>query len=362
MGNTSDAATRTAQAPEQWRGDIAPGKPGGATLGAHLLGTAATSDEIAAVLRSHPEYAGPILVAVNQRFGNAVATSALTKAGLGDHSASVVERDTMGGDCDFGDAPRDPTAVAPSTVLPFTTDGWDGLAIASKLGQHDRIADTNNDGDRCTFANLLTTKILAGRGATSAYLTGVRARVASGGIPLVEGRNSAMAAAANVLAVVGKAIDDKTATFGDLSWAQESLYEIFADTIGGGTLSKEVTDFLGQDLGCFHIGKEVKGSPVSHNPDTGAGCLYSMEDVQDWCASLAEGRCYVCVWIGPEGRTQEMSHQIMLVKHGGKAYLYDPEVHGDGRHMIPITDGQLPLYFAGGRRIAVTLLTDPPAK
>jgi hypothetical protein len=332
------------------------------TFGKACLGDATTVDEVAEVLRKYPQYAGAILEAVNQTLGNKIAIAAAEAAQIADHSATVSNRAAMGDPTKKTEV-KDKTAVGPSTALPFTTSGWDSAAIASQLGQYDRITGTDNDAERCSFANLLIAKVFAGPETTSKYLLGVKKRVEGGSIELIPGRRDAMAAAALTLEAVSKAIDARTATFGDLSWAQEALYETFVDQIGGGTVSRGVTNLVGEDQGFFHIGNEVKGSAVPHDPTTGNGCVESVKELSDWGRGLVEGQFYVCVWIGPANNPSEVSHQIMLVKHGGEPNIYDPEIHGDGDHLFPLTSPKIPLYFKGGKRIAMTLLSDaPPAK
>lgn len=348
---------------EIWRGDLGSQKKDGKSLAEKLLGNAATAQDVASILSSHPEYVGPILVLVNKRLGNKIAVEAANLANVSDHSAAIYGREALGDDDEFRNAEvDDQTAVAPSTPLPFTKSGWNSVAIATKLGQYDRIDGTNNDGERCSFANLLVAKVMTGPQQTSAYLRSVKKRVEGGSIELVQGRSDAMGASALVLEAVAASIDAGTATYGDLSWAMEALYEIFVDTLGSGTTAKAAKDFIGQDLGNFHIGRELKGSSVPHDPKTGAGCVYEVAELEDWGASLADGQSYVCVWIGPESNPQEVSHQIMLVKQGGKPYLYDPEIHGDGKHLFPLSDARVPLYFKGDRRIAMTMMTEAPSK
>lgn len=367
MGKTAAAVTPTAtkQAPvkEVWRGDIASGNAGGHSTGEKLLGNAATPEEIAATVKAHPTYAGPILGAAAKRFGNAVATKAAELSETVDHSAHVMDRDAMASSCDIGDEAKDQTAQDPGTKLPFDEKGgWNGLAIADKLGQFDRIGGTDNDAQRCSFANLLTTKILAGASSTKSYLDSVYKRVGGGAIEIKEGRADAMGAAANALAAISGAIAAKTATFGDLSWAQEALYEVFIDEVGSGTMSRAITNFVGQDQGYFTVGKELSGSTLPHNPGTNQGCVLDATELKDWAGTLMDGEAYVCAWIGPMANVAAVSHQIMVVNHGGKPFLYDPEIHGDGKHMIPLGDARVKKYFAGGNRIAMTFKMNAPPK
>src|SRR5690349_24935083 len=86
-----------------------------------------------------------------------------------------------------------------------------------------------------------------------------------------------MAGACEVLIAVNKAIEDKTATYGDLSWAQEALHDIsFSD--GSGTSS---SDFM-------------TASKTDKWESVGVFCS-STAEVFKYADALPEGGQLICV-------------------------------------------------------------------
>lgn len=129
---------------------------------------------------------------------------------------------------------RDPADVARNSPqaerpLPFTGPGsWDAQAILTVLGQYDTIAGTDSDAIRCVQAAALGARIVRGPASVMAFLssagidgmlgnaTGARERTAQAVLRYVRGR-----------------IESQRGTFGDLSWAQEALHDLFYDDVSG---------------------------------------------------------------------------------------------------------------------------------
>jgi hypothetical protein len=129
---------------------------------------------------------------------------------------------------------RDPGDVArnspqPERPLPFTgPDSWDAQAILTVLGQYDTMAGTDSDAIRCVQAAALGARIVRGPAAVTSFLS---AASIDGMLEDATGARSRTAQA--VLRYVRGRIESQRATFGDLSWAQEALHDLFYDDVSG---------------------------------------------------------------------------------------------------------------------------------
>lgn len=115
-------------------------------------------------------------------------------------------------------------APNPSNRLPFDRTGqsWDANVILTTLGQYDRISGTDSDSDRCVQAVAMASYIP--RGPSS--LTGFIASAIMDGM-MTQTMNTRRRTAISVLRNVEARISAGSATYGDLSWAQESLHALF---------------------------------------------------------------------------------------------------------------------------------------
>ncbi len=116
----------------------------------------------------------------------------------------------------------------PTAALPYTTSGWNGQDILTRLGQYDTLPGTDSDAVRCVQAVAMASYIAEGPQATADYI----GSVALEGL-LAGGSAPRAATALQVLEHVKDRITDRRATFADLHWAQEAMHDLFYDDVSG---------------------------------------------------------------------------------------------------------------------------------
>jgi hypothetical protein len=301
-------------------------------LAYQMLQGAKTAEDVAAAMKFAPGYVRAIVLVAQKRFGNAVVEQAMYLSQTADHTAGVANRDALS----TGAAnATDTTAVAANGKLPFTTDGWDPLAINKALGQYDRITGTDSDGARCAFAVALAAHVFKGPSATVSYALNyvdqTKARITAKGEKLSARQEAA-------IGVVGKAtnaIASKDATYGDLSWLQEGLHDLTLDDEKGAASSA----FALQD------------SDVTKKEQLMSVTCMSAADVIKNTASLDVGEQYMCEWVFPKANSGKKDsegqgkHEMLIVNQDGQRYLYDSERQGDGAHLRALDAAALEKYF-----------------
>lgn len=116
----------------------------------------------------------------------------------------------------------------PGDMLPFTDSGWDANTILNRLGQYDTLAGTDSDAVRCVQAVAMASYIPLGPRAVADYLSNMRFEgLLRGGDP------ARQAAAFRVIDFVKARLQSRRATYGDLSWAQEAVHDLFYDDVSG---------------------------------------------------------------------------------------------------------------------------------
>lgn len=257
-------------------------------------------------------------------------------------------------------------------VLPFTESGWNAEEILTRLGQYDMIATTDSDRNRCVQAVALASRIPSGPGAVTAYLSGMVAD-AMLRFPVTDRRRAAFA----VIQQVRSRIDARRATYGDLSWAQEAVHDMYytdtAGTPGTGEAVREqigggVFGSLGQtteplDVWCTApdqvmryaadlppggqlittFWKVIFNSAFDELEESGVATQRSMvvnsggRDVRitriDTNTRPAHTR------IDPV-RDAKRGHQMLIMKDNtaaGPLRLYEPEITDTGRHLISLS-------------------------
>jgi len=214
---------------------------------------------------------------------------------------------------------RDGTPVAtadPKETLPYDkAGGWNGVTICAKLGQNDKLEGTDSDRDRCTFATALAAHVLMGPTACARFLVGYAnehaPKAAKGAAPTMTARQRA---AAEMMLSVASAIGAGTATFGDLSWAQEAMHAyLTTDEHGGG---RGGTDMIVSSMETYE--------PLNLRIETVDALLGFGEE-------LAEGQ-WLMVSLhlkstqdGGATTKGDYEHQLMLVRQDGKLLLYDSD-------------------------------------
>jgi hypothetical protein len=263
--------------------------------------------------------------------------------------------------------------------LPFTPAGWDGTKILQQLGQFDRMPGTDSDSIRCVQAVGMAARVPDGPAAVTTYL---HALIAQG---MLKGQmTSRQRTAIKVLEHVIGRIEMKHATFGDLSWAQEAMHDLFYDDVSGTPLG----DIPGQVAPAFDLTKNMQSMDVwCDNPQqvmAQANQLKPGEQllIEEWSVMLntafdqlseqhIEVREGQSITVNVNGRQVSIrrirgdrrpphaeldftrdfrsGHQLLIVKDSanGTLHLYEPEITTSGQHFDGLAaDGSnLASYF-----------------
>lgn len=127
--------------------------------------------------------------------------------------------------------------------LPFTASGWEAGEILTTLGQFDDMPGTDSDANRCVQAVAMASHIVEGPEAVSQYVTAVLLEAA-----LSRPQGARENKAREVLDHFRSRLANRTATYGDVSWAQEALHDLFyGDTVG--TPETDIAGLLAKTAG-----------------------------------------------------------------------------------------------------------------
>lgn len=277
------------------------------------------------IIRANPRHAEAILAYLTEQRGNAFAlqVTEYTTALTAEHGAATFDPSltTAAGRLasEKGAVTMDGSGKAvatpdPAEKLPYDkAGGWNGVTICAKLGQNDKLEGTDSDRDRCTFATALAAHVLMGPTACARFLVGYAnehaPKAAKGAAPTMTTRQRA---AAEMMLTVASAIGAGTATFGDLSWAQEAMHAyLTTDEHGGG---RGGTDMIVSSMETYE--------PLNLRIETVDALLGFGEE-------LAEGQ-WLMVSLhrkAERGATTkgDYEHQLMLVRQDGKLLLYDSD-------------------------------------
>lgn len=268
-------------------------------------------------------------------------------------------------------------APNPTDPLPFRSGGWDGETILNRLGQYDRIAGTDSDAVRCVQAVGLASHVVDGPEAVVQYLNAMEFQ----GL-LASGQGMArVRAAREVLELIKGRLRSRTATYGDLSWAQEALHDMFYDDVHGTAGTAQAID------------EQVSPTldALSRTTDAASVWCNTPADVLSQARSLpVGGQLILTAWnivfnatfdtleadnVHTEGQTRmrvninghertirridashrpnprqidefsdaQNGHQLLIIKEGSDASptykLYEPEVTNSGTHLIALSAG-----------------------
>jgi hypothetical protein len=272
-------------------------------------------------------------------------------------------------------------APTPTDLLPFRGGGWDGDTILTKLGQYDTVAGTDSDAIRCVQAVAMASRIPRGPAAVTHYL---RAMILEGMMSRPQGQRERTAI--DVLEYVIGRIEDQRATFGDLSWAQEALHDLFYNDVDGTPTADIYTQMAPAldmettlqrlDIWC-NSPAEVIAQVKTLQP--GEQFLVNtwqvvfnvaFDDLSEQGIEVAEGDSIVVEVNGrrvrirrirtdrrplhsaidPIVRDRQLGHQLLVFKDGasGNLRLYEPEITPSGQHLETLAqDGSnFTRYFA----------------
>lgn len=272
-------------------------------------------------------------------------------------------------------------APTPTDLLPFRGGGWDGDTILTKLGQYDTVAGTDSDAIRCVQAVAMASRITRGPSAVANYL---RSMILEGMISRSMGQRERTAK--DVLEYVIVRIEDQRATFGDLSWAQEALHDLFYNDVNG-TPTGDITN---QMVPSLDLETSLQRMNVwCNNPaeviaqvktlQSGEQLLVNtwqvvfnvaFDDLSEQGIEVAEGDSIVVEVNGRRVRIRrintdrrpahsaidaivrdrQLGHQLLVFKDSatGNLRLYEPEITSSGQHLETLAqDGSnFARYFA----------------
>jgi hypothetical protein len=272
-------------------------------------------------------------------------------------------------------------APTPTDVLPFRGGGWDGDTILTKLGQYDTVAGTDSDALRCVQAVAMASRITRGPAVVVQFL---RSMILEGMMSRPMGQRERTAI--DVLEYVIGRIEDQRATYGDLSWAQEALHDLFYNDVDG----TPTGDIYSQMAPALDMGTTLQRLDIwCNNPaeviaqvntlQPGEQLLVNtwqvvfnvaFDDLSEQGIEVAEGDSIVVEVNGrrvrirrirtdrrpphsaidPIVRDRQLGHQLLVFKDGasGALRLYEPEITASGQHLETLAqDGSnFTRYFA----------------
>lgn len=304
MGSARTPKAKVATAPDS---ATAPGERSAKAL----LDGATEPYEVAAIIHLNPRHEDALLEHLIETCADTYYNEVLLQlawieqhwgAAPTDHT-QVAGRDALAGA--RGGAPTVRSVPDPAERLPYDGAGWDGLAINLHLGQHDRLTGTDSDGARCSFATAMAGQILRGPSALARWLVAYLNDHA----PAEAAVTPRQRGARDVVVAVADAVGAGTASYGDLSWAQEALHAFVKTDEGGGT--GDAREVVADSVETFSaLGKVVT----------------STADVLAAATTLSDGgRLMIALWGVRAAGGDDYVHQLAIMKHAGALYLYDPE-------------------------------------
>lgn len=272
-------------------------------------------------------------------------------------------------------------APTPTDVLPFRGGGWDGDTILTRLGQYDTVAGTDSDAIRCVQAVGLASRVPRGPTAVIHYL---RAMILEGMMSRPQGQRERTAI--DVLEYIIARIEDQRATYGDLSWAQEALHDLFYNDVNG----TPTADIYSQVAPAMDLETTLQRLDIWCNDpaevlaqvntlQAGEQFLVNtwqvvfnvaFDDLSEQGIEVAEGDSIVVSVNGRRVRIRrintdrrpphtaidaivrdrQLGHQLLVFKDGatGNLRLYEPEITSSGQHLETLApDGSnFTRYFA----------------
>ena len=263
-------------------------------------------------------------------------------------------------------------------ALPFSgEDGWDAQAILTSLGQHDTNTQTDSDALRCVQSVALASRIVAGPQAVRSFLSSA---ILDGMLSTSLGTRQRTAI--NVLRHVSARIETRRATFGDLSWAQEALHDLFYTDVVG-TPAQEIlarvspaldTTITSEARATWFDTPEAVMAEANRLADGEQLLLNtwrvafneSFDQLEEQGIHVPAGRSQVVDVDGRRvrirrldattkpahtaidpNRDRKSGHQLLIIRDSrlGGLKLYEPEVTTSGRHLEALTAEVLQRYF-----------------
>lgn len=309
-----------------------------------LLGGKTKAADVAVVIRAHPRYEMDFFDFLNEHGGNAFVMSVYDELDKLD-AAAPAPTDAVSDVRGLSELNSVPAKAQPATMpvedkrsarLPYDgRGGWNGAEINMRVGQYDNMPGTDNDDDRCAFATILAAKVFDGPQVFGSWLSSFKSRHGGSGVLM----NPKQSAANHVIEAVAKAIKDGTATYRDLSWLQEALYDYSVSALN--------TD-------AFHTkeGVDSTADVLTSETDTvgpGGGECKSAADVVKGVKTLAKGTNMMVEWTAAPPGGKQFRHEMMISNNAGKTYLYDASGTIDGVYLHELTAAAIAPYFEEAR-------------
>jgi hypothetical protein len=264
-------------------------------------------------------------------------------------------------------------------VLPFSgADAWDAQAILTALGQYDTNAQTDSDALRCVQSAALASRIVRGPQAVASFLSSVGL---DGMLSAAEGGRQRAALA--VLRYVRDRIIARRATFGDLSWVQEAMHDLYYNDVSGTPLTDILRRFSPLLDLTFTTEARTLWCDTPEAVIAAAGQLAEGEQflLNTWSVAFNEAFEQLeseHVPVVPVGRSQTVNidgrnvrlrhidasqkpaataidarrdsmhgHQLLIINDRavGGLRLYEPEMTNAGTHLMALTADVLRPYF-----------------
>jgi hypothetical protein len=265
----------------------------------------------------------------------------------------------------------DENAPDPAQRLPFTDGGWESGEILTRLGQFDSMPGTDSDASRCVQAVAMASHVVEGPEAVKQYLNAVLLEAA---VSRPQGARENKAR--QVLDYFVARIDNREATYGDVSWAQEALHDLFyADT--SGTPETDVPGIMAKTLGpqrtlqtmdvwcdspaevvaqarTLQPGEQLLVVPVTvtfnqaldeASPDPMSAPLDETEVTMADTGRTVRVRRFDAGTRPPasaidRARDKVSGHQMLIVRDAstGELRVYEPEIVGSGDHFMELAE------------------------
>jgi len=335
---TKTAKVSAAAAAEEQQAQKAQREANAGTV-ARMLDGKTTAAEVAAVIHGHPRYEHDFMDYLNKTFGNSFVMSVWDELDKLD-AAAKPSTDAVSGVKNLSDLTSVPEKAQPATMpvedkrsdrLPYDgRGGWDAVQINSKLGQYDNIAGTDNDDDRCAYATLLAAKVFDGPQVFGTWLGAFRKTHGGTSAFLLDKQKAAV----QVIEVVAQAIKDGTATYRDMSYLQEALYDYSISALNNDWKNK-------QGVGST---SEITTS-ATDSIGAGGGEHKTAADVTKAVKGLKKGSNMMVEWTAGRVGGDAIKHEMMISNHGGTLYLYDASGTIDGTYLHELKPGTLAPYF-----------------
>jgi len=239
----------------------------------------------------------------------------------------------------------------------------------TRLGQYDTLAGTDSDTHRCVQAVAMASRIPQGPDAVASYLNAIT-------FDALLSRNirERERTAMRVINLVKDRLRARTGTYGDLSWAQEAVHDLYYDDVSGtpeAEIQQQINptlESLNRNVTPMDVWCSTPAEVMAQAAPLAAGAqlivnawtivFNSAFDQVEEQGFQARDRMQVrindrLVWIrriatDHRPRPQDISfpsdsksgHQLLILKDNsttGTLRLYEPEITTSGQHLLTLS-------------------------